>query len=329
MAMDKQTALQHISQVEHGNFLSLAAVLRALIEGDVDETVGDLTADSLAIGSTGTGFDTSGHLNMAATGQVKMSNAVVAAAGTTAADAAVLTAQLNFVTGADDAKGVALPAATDTQMVFVQNASATASLKVYPVNGGNDNINGLAEDAAFTLAPGRGAWFMADSATHWYTPDIGSGVVQRLIPVTGQGKVGATAGWVITAGDNIGHATLPASQTASTLVIPLSGLDVGDMITAWGVAGQVESAGNNVTLTADLRKLTNAAADNSDASVSTDNVGTLTADTILSAANLGATGLTEVVAVDESFYLLLTGTTAAATDIDVTHILLTIRKANA
>lgn len=146
-----------------------------------------------------------------------------------------------------------------------------------------------------------------------------------VVPVTGQAKVGATAGWVITGGTNIGHATLPASQTASTLVIPMPELPVGTTILGWGVAGQVESAGGNVTLTGDLRKLTNAAADNTDASLSTDNVGTLTADTILSQANLGATGLSEVVAADESFYLLLTGTTAASTDIDVTHVILQVR----
>jgi hypothetical protein len=71
------------------------------------------------------------------------------------------------------------------------------------------------------------------------------------------------------------------------------------------------------------RKQTNAAADNSDAQIATDNVGTLTADTILSASNLATTGLTEVVAADESIYVLLTGTTAASTDIAVTHLLVT------
>jgi hypothetical protein len=146
-----------------------------------------------------------------------------------------------------------------------------------------------------------------------------------VVPITGQAKVGATAGWVITGGTNIGHATLPASQTNSTLVVPLPEMPVGSTIVSWGVCGQVESAGGNVTLTGDLRSLTNAAADNTDASISTDNVGTLTADTILSAANLGATGLTTVVAAGVSYYILLTGTTAASTDIDLTHLVIGIR----
>jgi hypothetical protein len=162
------------------------------------------------------------------------------------------------------------------------------------------------------------------TTTSWTAEAKGSETM--VIPLPGPAKVGATAGWVITAGTNIGHATLPASQTNSTLVVSMPDLNVGDTITGWGVGGQVESAGGNVTLTGDLRKLTNAAADNTDASLSTDNVGTLTADTIISQANLGATGLTEVVAADESFYLLLTGTTAALTDIDLTHVILQVRR---
>lgn len=140
------------------------------------------------------------------------------------------------------------------------------------------------------------------------------------IPICGNAKVGATAGWVITGGTNIAHATLPASQTSSTLVIPIPGLDIGDTLTAVAINGQVESAGGNVTLTMDVRKLTTAAADNTDASLSTDNVGTLTADTIISASNLGVTGLTETIAANESVYVLLVGTTAASTDIDLTSL---------
>ena len=148
---------------------------------------------------------------------------------------------------------------------------------------------------------------------------------QLVVPVCGNAKVGATAGWVVTAGTDKMHATLPAAQTSSTLVIPIDGLYVGDIITAVAVGGQVESAGNNVTLVMSVRKQTNAAADNADAEIGTDNVGTLTADTILSAANLGVTlGTPETVAADEAMYVLLTGTTAAATDIDVTHLLVTV-----
>ena len=149
---------------------------------------------------------------------------------------------------------------------------------------------------------------------------------QIVIPVCGNAKVGATAGWVITAGTNICHATLPASSTASTLIVPITGLEIGDTLTGLSVQGQVESAGNNVTLVLSVRKLTNAAADNTDAELGTDNVGTLAADTTISSANLAVTGLTEVLAEGETLYALLTGTTAASTDIDITGLLATVTR---
>lgn len=148
---------------------------------------------------------------------------------------------------------------------------------------------------------------------------------QYVIPICGNAKVGATAGWVVTAGTNICHATLPASQTASTLVVPIP-CDIGDKITAVSATGQVESAGGNVTLVMSVRKLTNAAADNTDAELGTDNVGTLAADTILSSANLAVTGLSEIVAEGETIYALFTGTTAASTDIDLTGLIVTVTR---
>ena len=98
------------------------------------------------------------------------STATPAAAGSTSADATALSSQVNFVTGADDAKGVALPAAASATAIYVMNTVMNRNLLVYPVDGGNDNINGGAEDAAFTLGPGKGAWFIATSATQWYVP---------------------------------------------------------------------------------------------------------------------------------------------------------------
>ncbi len=139
--------------------------------------------------------------------------------------------------------------------------------------------------------------------------------VQRI--VSGYAKVGATAGWVVGGGAvNTGlTATCPASQTGSTLVIPLSGLKIGDTITGVYLTGQIESAGNTVTLDMDLRKMTAAAADVADASVDTMTQISVTADTAVSSANGGITDLTEVVAEGETYYLLLTATTGASTDI--------------
>lgn len=101
-------------------------------------------------------------------------------------------------------------------------------------------------------------------------------VLQSLISTgtrklaTGSPKVGATAGWTVNGATNVGTLALcPASQTASTLVVPLDFLSVGDSIRGFYPVGQVESAGNNAVLTVELRKLTAAAADLTDATVAT------------------------------------------------------------
>ena len=145
--------------------------------------------------------------------------------------------------------------------------------------------------------------------------------------VNTEAKVGATAGWTLGGGAvNTGSmATLPASQTGSTLVVPIMGLKVGDTITAFKVVGQIESAGNTATLDADLRKLTAVAAANTDASVGAITQISVTADTKVGTSK---TGLSEVVAADESFYVLLTGTTAALTDIDLLSVTVSVEGAN-
>lgn len=128
----------------------------------------------------------------------------------------------------------------------------------------------------------------------------------------GAAKAGATAGWVVAAAANLYEVTLPQSQTASTLVMPVNGMHVGDTITAFKCEAQIESAGGAVTLDGNLRKLTNAAGDPVDASVGSFTQVAVTADT---KAEPSKTALTEVVAADERFYILLTATTAASTDI--------------
>ena len=131
---------------------------------------------------------------------------------------------------------------------------------------------------------------------------------------------------MITAADNISQGTLPASQTASTLIVPITGLEIGDTLTGLSVSGQVESAGNAATLVLSVRKTVAAAAGNTDAELGTDNVGSLVADTLISSATLAVTGLTEVVAEGEAFYALLTGTTAASTDIALNSIIATVTR---
>lgn len=139
-------------------------------------------------------------------------------------------------------------------------------------------------------------------------------------------KAGATAGFVVNAADDLGlAATLPAAQTGATLVIPISGLKVGATITAFAVNGSLQSGGNANSLTADLRKLTAAAAGAVDSSVGAMAAPlSVTADTVVSSANAGKTGLAEVVAEDESYYLLITSTTGAACTQEIQNVAITV-----
>lgn len=145
-----------------------------------------------------------------------------------------------------------------------------------------------------------------------------------VVPVCGNAKAGATAGWVITGGTDKLHATLPGTPTTnSTLVIPIEGLFIGDRIKKVEVNGQAESAGATATLTMSFRKQTNAAADNTDAEICTDGSGNMTADTLINGSVVGAT-CDEEVKEGVAYYVLLTGSAASATDIDITHLTVTV-----
>lgn len=135
-------------------------------------------------------------------------------------------------------------------------------------------------------------------------------------------KAGATAGWSIGAATNLPYmATVAASQTGATLVVPIDMLHVGDTITGFKVVAQIESAGGTVTLDADLRAITNVAAEPTDASIGAITQVSVTADTAVAAEK---TGLTEVVAANKTYYALLTATTAASTDIILLGLTVTV-----
>ncbi len=148
---------------------------------------------------------------------------------------------------------------------------------------------------------------------------------QRFVPA-GDAVAGATAGWLVTGADD-GLARLPAEETSSTLVVPLKGLNIGDMVTGVRAIGQVESAGANVTCIMSVRKATAVVGDFTDAELDTANVGTLTADTLISGTVLEVTGLAETLTEIEMLYVLLTGTTAALTDIAISGFVVTVDEA--
>lgn len=141
-------------------------------------------------------------------------------------------------------------------------------------------------------------------------------------------RPGTTAGWLgsVLQVDNLGLlATCPQLQTAATLIIPITNLKVGWTVTGYFLSGQIESGGNAVTLDADLRKMTSAAADFTDASIGAITQISVTADTLVDASNSTKTlAAPEVIAADEILYLKLTATTAAATDIGIGSVVVIV-----
>jgi hypothetical protein len=107
-----------------------------------------------------------GNITGNATGNLTLPVATVAAAGTTQANAAAITAGFTYVTGADDTKGVRLPAAVAGTVVIIK-VGPGADLKVYPATG--DKINDATADAALTVVDDVCFMIIAKDATDWYT----------------------------------------------------------------------------------------------------------------------------------------------------------------
>ncbi len=127
-------------------------------------------------GNTVMSFDSADAVTFSGSALDAMTREALAATGSTSADGASVSKQMTCVTAADGTKCVVLPAAaTTTGPLYILNTVQTAVLPVFPVDGGNDNINSGAEDAQFNLGPGQGAWFVPTSATQWYV--VGSAAV--------------------------------------------------------------------------------------------------------------------------------------------------------
>lgn len=92
--------------------------------------------------------------------------ATVAAAGANQGNAALLSLGFNYVTGADDAKGVKLPTAAAGSVVIIK-VGPGADLLVYPNTG--DKINDGSANAAITVVDDVCFMLIAKDATDWYT----------------------------------------------------------------------------------------------------------------------------------------------------------------
>lgn len=192
-----------------------------------------------------------------------------------------------------------------------------------------ENVNAVGSITANTngiIAPDQDAHYK------WECTVYGSGsIVARLddanfmlnsiprsltIPASGLAKVGGTSGWVVAAADNLNLVTLPASQTGSKLILPVTGLRLGDVITGFSLVGQIESGGNAVTIDADLRKQIAVAADVSDASIGAMTQVSVSADATLSAVNsMKSLTQPDIVVDGNTYYLVITSTTLGSTDV--------------
>ena len=144
----------------------------------------------------------------------------------------------------------------------------------------------------------------------------------RQVAIAHGAAVGQTAGWLpgqTTTGpiNETRLAALPASKSFSTLVVPLE-LKVGDILTGINLLGRAISAGATASLDLEVTKLTPGAGGMTETSLGTLSSQNYVANTVLSASNTQLTlGSPETIAAGSTYYLFLTGTTAALTGIDL------------
>lgn len=121
------------------------------------------------------------------------SQADVAAAGSTIADAAVLQCDINLVTAAsvDGATGVALPALGKNAVVLVKNLDLAASLKVYS-NKSTGTIDGVAGSTAFLVAPMQTVMFIATAKDVWQAVRMDSMASNASVAAAGSTIADAT-----------------------------------------------------------------------------------------------------------------------------------------
>lgn len=120
---------------------------------------GSGTDGAIAIGDSNTASITYGVMP-------RIPVTTVAAAGSIQGDAAALSEGFNFVTGADDTKGVLLPAAVAGMRVIIKVDTGN-DLKVWPATG--DAINAIAANSAMTVVDDVCFELIALDGTTWYT----------------------------------------------------------------------------------------------------------------------------------------------------------------
>jgi hypothetical protein len=286
-------------------------------------TLRNLTVSgNLVIGSNTISPTELGYLDGLTAGTVAASKAVVVDANKDAADFRNLSGT-NLKAGKDAVAGSVVIFPTTT-------AKGSAKITVSDQTGNTQNtlnFTGAGQATVYTLPdPGTtAATILLSVGTQGIAATAGTMTrTGQEYNLGGSPKVGGTAGWVVNGAANFFEATIPASQSASKLVVPIFGLKVGWVITGFRVVAQIESAGNTVTLDGDLRYQANVAADPTDNSIGTMTQVSVVADT---ASSQTKTGLSHTVVSSNSYYLLLTATTGASTDIRYLGTWITVTEA--
>lgn len=127
-----------------------------------------ISGGSLSGATTLSGAAVTGTTSVTASGDLYIASATVAAAGSNQSGAAQLAGGFTLVSGADDAKGVKLPAAAAGRVVIVKNNTSAKNLLVYPAT--SDKINGgTATSGSLTMAGLTSAMFIAYDDVDWYS----------------------------------------------------------------------------------------------------------------------------------------------------------------
>ena len=157
---------------------------------------------------------------------------------------------------------------------------------------------------------------------------FGTGVLHRIYQ---DGKVGSAAGWTVGAAADSYMATVAASQSAGMLIVPLWGLHVGDLLMGYHLVGQIDSAGNAVTVDCDIyESLAVAAASTHTAKTGTDMTQlSVTADTKMSALNVNkdfAAANRITVLKDAAYFARIDVTTNGTTDLELLAFVLHLKE---
>lgn len=127
-----------------------------------------VTGTSTLASVTASALTSSSNLTLSTAGGYIISDvATVAPAGSVQGDATPLVQTFNYSGAADNTKGYILPdpGTSTSKIIFINNASAGATVELYPHSGGQ--INDQATNAGVTMSANSGTLCYANSSTAW------------------------------------------------------------------------------------------------------------------------------------------------------------------